>query len=141
MQYNFFSVLVKYFDYKDFSTSFRRSIGRESQSIKHIFRLSRPTDLRILQNKAEIRVRHDTELNKILFWRLYCSTKPYNFKAQQGGLNHLFRRIIFSILGHSKNNCILFSWSEEIIVNGQNLVSFLHSCIYFRLNRMQRFIQ
>ena len=47
-----------------------------------------------------------------------------------GGLNHLFQRIIFSILGHGKwflKNCISFSWSEEIIVIGYNLISFLHS--------------
>ena len=38
-----------------------------------------------------------------------------------GGLNHLFQRISFSILGHGKlflKNCISFSWSEEIIVIG-----------------------
>ena len=46
-----------------------------------------------------------------------------------GGLNHLFRRIIFSIHGHGKwflKNCISFLWSGEIIVIGYNLVSFLH---------------
>jgi len=47
-----------------------------------------------------------------------------------GGLNHLFRRIIFSIHGHGKwfmKNCISFLWSEKIIVIRYNLASFLHS--------------
>ena len=38
-----------------------------------------------------------------------------------GGLDHLFRRINFSIPGHGMwflKNCISFSWSEEIIVIG-----------------------
>ena len=38
-----------------------------------------------------------------------------------GELNHLFRRIIFSIIGHCMwflKNCISFSWSEENIVIG-----------------------
>ena len=41
------------------------------------------------------------------------------------GLNHLFRRIIFSNHGHGKlilKNCISCLWSEEIIVIGYNLV-------------------
>ena len=47
-----------------------------------------------------------------------------------GGLNNLFRRIIFSIQGHGKKflkNCISFSWSAEIIVIQYTLVSFLHN--------------
>ena len=45
------------------------------------------------------------------------------------GVNHLFRRIIFSIQRHGYwflKNCILFLWSEEIIVIIYNLVSFAH---------------
>ena len=51
-----------------------------------------------------------------------------------GGLNHLFRRIIFSIHGYGKwflKNCISFLWSEEIIVIGFIFVSFLHNCMDF----------
>ena len=62
-----------------------------------------------------------------------------------GGLNHLFRRIIFSILEHGKwllKNCISFSWSEEIIVNWIEFGKFSSQFYgeYFWLNRMQRFI-
>ena len=42
-----------------------------------------------------------------------------------GGLNQLFRRIIFSILGHGKwylKNCVSFSWPEEIIVKMQRFI-------------------
>ena len=49
-----------------------------------------------------------------------------------GGLNHLFRRIIFSIHGHGiwfLKNRIQFLCSEEIIVIGYYLVSFLHNCM------------
>ena len=45
-----------------------------------------------------------------------------------GGLKNLFRRIIFSIHGHVKWFLkIVFLCSEEIIVIGYNLVSFLHN--------------
>ena len=50
--------------------------------------------------------------------------------AFTGGLNHLFRRIIFSFYGNGNwflMKCILFLLSEEIIVIGYNLVSFLHN--------------
>ena len=50
-----------------------------------------------------------------------------------GGLNHLFRQIIFSIHGHGKgflNFFFSFLWPEETIVIGYNLVSFLHNFVY-----------
>ena len=48
---------------------------------------------------------------------MYKNSKPFYPR----GLNHLFRRIFFSVHGHSKwflKNCISFLWSEEIIVIG-----------------------
>ena len=47
---------------------------------------------------------------------------------------HLFRRIIFRIHGQwtwsmISENCISFLWSEEIIVIGYKLLSFLHNFI------------
>ena len=47
-----------------------------------------------------------------------------------GGLNNLFQLIIFSIHAHGKwflKNCISFLWSEDILVIGYNMVSFLHN--------------
>ena len=54
------------------------------------------------------------------------------FWSYVGGFNDLFRRIIFRIHRHGKwflKNCISYFWSEEIIVVGYNLVSFLHNCM------------
>jgi len=64
----------------------------------------------------------------------------YHICLIPGGLNHLIRQIIFSIHGHGKwflKNCITFLWSEEIIVIGYNLVSFLHNFFgeYFCLTK------
>ena len=52
------------------------------------------------------------------------------FRGISGGLNDLFRRINFSILGHGRYAISeKLKWYEEIIVIGLNLVSFLHSFI------------
>ena len=54
-------------------------------------------------------------------------TKHMKSVCESGGLNHLFRLIIFSIHGDGKwylKNCISFYWPKEIIVIGYNLVFF-----------------
>ena len=63
-----------------------------------------------------------------IYWRI-PSNGILNSRIS-GGTNHLFRRIIYHIHGHGKwflKKCISFLWSEEIIVIGYNLVSFLHN--------------
>ena len=60
------------------------------------------------------------------------NSKNSNKEPIAGGLNHLFRRIIFSIHGQWRGkcflkNCISFLRSEDIIVIEYNFSSFLHN--------------